>query len=701
MKAIASALGAGDDGVAAEPRLDIVIVNWNAGALLRQCIDSVFQSDEAGFRLDRVVVVDNASSDGSADGFSFPRLTVMRLPENRGFAKGCNIGAAGSRADYLLFLNPDILLDRDTMSGAVRFMERARSVTASTVKLRDLDGNTQRCCARFPTPIRMLAQGLGLDRLFPKLFPPHFLTDWDHEDTRTVPQVMGAFLLIRRPAFERLGGFDERFFVYYEDVDLCRRIALDGGRCVHNAAATARHVGGGTTNRIKARRQFLGAQSRIRYARKYFGWPAATMLTFAGMLLDPLARVARGVAQGSASQIVDAIRGAAMLWADLPRQMTAPVPSPDACARRAEPRRLRVLALTRYPRQGASSRTRFLSYFPALRADNVALTVSPFFDDDYLRILYSGARPPLGSVLFYYLRRLAALLRVGSYDLIWVEKEALPWVPYALEGFLLRRTPYIVDFDDAWFLRYGKHRLGLVRQVLGRKLETLVRHSGLTVVGNDYLADWAREAGAADIAQFPTPVNLDVYRPIRDIPQDGPLRIGWMGTPTSASAYLRPLFPVLEEAIREGWATLTVVGASGDEFKAIGADVVAWSEDREVDQLHSFDVGIMPLAHDLWSAGKCAYKLIQYMAVGLPVIASPVGMNRKVVHHGINGFLADDLDAWRTALKTLAADRALCRRMGEAGRQIVSQHYCLAVVEPRLVAAIRGAAEKKMGEAPG
>ena len=144
--------------------------------------------------------------------------------------------------------------------------------------------------------------------------------------------------------------------------------------------------------------------------------------------------------------------------------------------------------------------------------------------------------------------------------------------------------------------------------------------------------------------------------------------------------------PLLAELAGAGLIRLTVVGAELD----LPARFLTWSEDAEAEVVKGFDIGIMPLPDDPWSRGKCAYKLIQYMAAGLPVVASPVGMNRQVVEPGINGFLATGTEDWRTALASLAADPDLRRRMGEAGRQRVRERYCEAVVGPRVVALFAG-----------
>ena len=676
------------DGPAVLPRLDIVIVNWNAGPLLRDCVASVLAADCSGFVLDRVVVVDNASEDGSLSSLPLdhPAVTIVRNPDNRGFAVACNQGAARSAADYLLFLNPDVRLDRGSLCGAVAFMEQGgnQGIEISGIRLRAPDGQTQRCCARFPTVGRLLAHSIGLDRLVPRLVAPHFMTEWDHQDSREVPQVMGAFLMIRRGAFQRLGGFDERFFLYYEDVDLCWRLSRSGGRCAHNAAVSAVHVGGGTTRAILARRQFLAAASRIQFSRKHFGGKALAVAA-AALTVEPLARLGHALLRRAPGEIADTLAATLMLWRAVPRLWApAPAPAPNP------PAPLKVLALPRYSRRGASSRTRFLAFQAALGAAGFTIELSPFFDESYLADLYNSRPRKLLQIVGFYRRRLAVLRRCRSYDLVWIEKEALPWLPLAIEAFLLRKVRLVVDFDDAWFLRYRRHPLGFL---LGGKLEGLARRATTVVVGNDYLAQWARRAGAVQVAQLPTAVPLDRYVPARRPAVARRLRIGWIGTPSSAELYLGGLAPVLVQAVAAGWADVTIVGAIHPALAKAGvATFLPWSEEREVDLLHQFDVGVMPLVDDGWSQGKCAYKLLQYMAVGLPVVASPVGMNRKVVQPGVNGFLASTPQEWLAALRTLAEDAELRRTMGEAGRRLVERDYAVSIQEPRLVATLRQAA---------
>ncbi|MBP2232970.1 GT2 family glycosyltransferase [Azospirillum agricola] len=311
------------------PSLRIVTVNWNAGPLLHDCVGSLPralpQTPTGGFTLERMVVVDNASADGSADALedAAPGLpvTVLRNAENRGFAAACNQGAAKSEADWLLFLNPDTRLSADSLAPAFAFLADPANgrVGALGVRLVDEAGHTQRCCARTPTPGRLVAQSLGLDRALPGLFPPHFMTGWDHADTRDVDQVMGAFLLVRRSLFEAVGGFDERFFVYYDDVELCLQVRRAGWRVVHFAGAEAYHRGGGTTDQVRATRLFYGLRSRLQFVAKHHGPLALLAVGAATLLLEPVARLAQAALRRRPGDMAEVLRGTARLWADLPR----------------------------------------------------------------------------------------------------------------------------------------------------------------------------------------------------------------------------------------------------------------------------------------------------------------------------------------------------------------------------------------------
>jgi N-acetylglucosaminyl-diphospho-decaprenol L-rhamnosyltransferase len=296
--------------------LDIIIVNWNSGTQLQHCLDSIAAASRNRFSLHHVVVIDNASSDGSAEQLQ-PRdlpLTILRNETNRGFGTACNQGARDSRASYLLFLNPDCALFADSLDTPIDYMEQPEhaGVGITGIQLLDDESALNRSCARFPTPGRLISATLGLAHVFPR-FPDHRMATWDHLETREVDHVIGAFTLMRRAVFERLDGYDERFFVYLEDVDLSLRMRKLGFASVYLASARALHKGGGCSNRAKATRLFYSLSSRIIYCRKHFGWASATAVTVATLLIEPFSRMVYAVSRGGFREIGDTLEAYAML----------------------------------------------------------------------------------------------------------------------------------------------------------------------------------------------------------------------------------------------------------------------------------------------------------------------------------------------------------------------------------------------------
>ena len=305
--------------------LDIVIVNWNTGDLLRDCLRSLDESDAAP--VERVVVVDNDSNDGSAEGLRLDQLPlkVIKNDANRGFAAACNQGSVGSTANYLLFLNPDTRVERDTLSKAVDYLDAHADTGILGVQLVDASGEVQRSCARLPTPSRAVGMMLGLDTV--GLVPPHFQTEWDHSETREVEQVIGAFFLTRRALFEELQGFDEQFFVYFEEVDFTVRARALGWKTVYFAGARVYHYGGGSSEKVEDRRLFYMMQSRLLYFAKHFDLREAAAYGAALFAIELPARLALAALQGSRSSSTSTLSAFRMLSKELPsltRQIRAP-----------------------------------------------------------------------------------------------------------------------------------------------------------------------------------------------------------------------------------------------------------------------------------------------------------------------------------------------------------------------------------------
>lgn len=349
-----------------------------------------------------------------------------------------------------------------------------------------------------------------------------------------------------------------------------------------------------------------------------------------------------------------------------------------------------VLCLTRYDAAGASSRYRFYQFFPFLRAAGIRIDEGPLLGREYLDALYQRGERPAKVMARSAWRRLRSLASARSYDLLWVEKEVLPWFPSALEQLAIpSRVPTVLDFDDAIFHQYDQHRSWLVRRLLGRKIDRGMAAASVVVAGNEYLAARARGAGA-EVQIIPTVVDLARY-PAGPVPPGRPFTLGWIGSPAT-QGYLRDLAPTLAAFCRETGSRVLAVGPDpAFGLPGVPLEVVPWSAEREQGALQEFDVGLMPLPDTPWARGKCGFKLIQYMAGGRPTIAAPVGTNREIVVQGETGFLASTPAEWRSALHALRESPYLRHRMGLAGRERVARLYSLEAAAPRLAEVLTSA----------
>lgn len=348
-----------------------------------------------------------------------------------------------------------------------------------------------------------------------------------------------------------------------------------------------------------------------------------------------------------------------------------------------------VIFFTKYTRTGPSSRYRNFQYLPALQAAEIKYTVSPLFDDAYLAHKYTKGRAPLWHVFWAFIRRLFSTLTVPRGAMVVVEYEMLPFFPAFLEHWLAWRGCHVVaDYDDALFHQYDQHPNRWVRLLLGGKIARVMRLADAVVAGNEYLASYARRAGARRVVVIPTVVDLVRYSDTPPVLDSTLFTVGWIGSPSTAR-YLRDIAPALAEVCKEGRAQVRLIGSGPIDLPGVPVEVLSWSEDSEVDEMCHFDVGIMPLPDEPWARGKCGFKLIQYMACGLPVVASPVGVNSEIVENGGNGFLASTTYEWVSALRKLAVDRDLRIKMGLTGRKKVEEQYCLQVTAPKLVALLQ------------
>lgn len=348
---------------------------------------------------------------------------------------------------------------------------------------------------------------------------------------------------------------------------------------------------------------------------------------------------------------------------------------------------MKILLLSKYSRMGASSRLRTLQFIPYLEANGFKCTVKNLFDDEYLCALYTHERRVPVAIASLYLKRLIMLFGFFRYDLIWVEKEIFPYLPAFAEKLLrLFGKAYVVDYDDAIFHNYDLSGNLAVRKLMGHKIDAVMRNSVCVIAGNSYLAERARTAEAPRVKIIPTVVDHTRYRSRQDSSSEG-LVIGWIGSP-STQKFVLGIRDALIKVCQVHNARLMLVGAAPQivgEFPGLQVEVVPWSEESEAELISLMDIGIMPLPDGPWEKGKCGYKLIQYMACAVPVIASPVGVNVDIVTSSYSGLLAGSLVEWENALSHLLASPKQRRVMGMAGRKAVENNYSLRVQAPILI----------------
>lgn len=339
---------------------------------------------------------------------------------------------------------------------------------------------------------------------------------------------------------------------------------------------------------------------------------------------------------------------------------------------------------------------RALQYIPYLQECGHSVTVHCLFDDAYLEMLYTAKKRSPWLMMKLYLSRFITLVTANRYDIVWIEKEVVPYSPPFFEWLLNKfGIPYVVDYDDAIFHNYDMSPSIYVRKFLGGKIDSVMRNARCVVAGNDYLADRARKAGALDVNVVPTVVDIVRYQ-TRSGNASPRLTIGWIGSP-STEKYVVGIRQALINTSQQHSFRLVLMGASAEvvnELAGLDVEVLPWSEDHENTFIQSLDIGIMPLIDGPWEKGKCGYKLIQYMACSVPVIATPVGVNVEIVFDNKCGLLATDLKEWETSLGLLLSDPIGRETYGAAGRYAVENEYSLGVQAPRIANILERAACK-------
>lgn len=344
---------------------------------------------------------------------------------------------------------------------------------------------------------------------------------------------------------------------------------------------------------------------------------------------------------------------------------------------------INVLGLALYGPKAASHRYRLSQYKDGLANQNINLEVYHLLDDDYLESKFSEKPFSKLKLIVSALKRLLLLFSSRRFDVTILHCELLPFLPGWLEAFIMPK-PYIFDFDDAWHLRYKLHRSTIFKFFLENKVDRVIKNASAVHAGNTYLSKFAAKHNQ-NINIFPTVLDTEVYKP-NSQSKNHTFTVGWIGSPSTAP-YLEGLVNPLSKLGTEGNVSLHVIGGKAPEILNIEINEIPWSKDTEVENINKFDVGVMPLIDDEWAKGKCAFKLLQYMACGLPVVASNVGANKEVINSE-SGYLVDSDQMWLESLRLLRDNPSLRKRLGAAGRARVEESYSLSSNLPILAKTI-------------
>jgi glycosyltransferase involved in cell wall biosynthesis len=342
---------------------------------------------------------------------------------------------------------------------------------------------------------------------------------------------------------------------------------------------------------------------------------------------------------------------------------------------------LRVLALTRYERTGASSRVRFLQYVPHLEKMGMHVSVQSLFPQSYLTRLYANKMRSPVTVAIAMLRRLGGMLSGGAYDVVWLQREVLPFLPFGIEKILLGNSKLVIDFDDAHHLYYKNSSLPLVRSLFGDKTDHLMRHAAAVTVGNQTLAAYARTVGARNVQLIPSAVDV---RRFKGNAQPDRFTVGWIGTPVTAGEALPMVRAPLSQFLADTGSHCVLVGARADQTPDLKAERRSWSEEGEAEFFSQISVGICPLEDTPWNRGKSGYKIIQYMAAGRPALVSPVGIAAEIVVPGSTGIHCAGPQDWYASLLRLHQNAEERHVMGTRAQQIAEGEYDTRVVAARL-----------------
>ncbi|MFV0606754.1 MAG: glycosyltransferase [Niabella sp.] len=355
-----------------------------------------------------------------------------------------------------------------------------------------------------------------------------------------------------------------------------------------------------------------------------------------------------------------------------------------------------ILFILPYPvNKAPSQRFRVEQFLPLLQHENIAYKLATFMDEKTWDLLYKGGssfQKAIGIIKGYLKRWKHVLVDVHKYNIVFVHREAAPLGPPIFEWIITKlwRKKMVYDFDDAiWIPNTSTENKMMGYFKAFWKVGKICKLSTIVTAGNHFLADFARNSGASHVEYLPTVVDTERrYIPENPKTENHTPVIGWTGS-HSTLKYLDEILPVLNELNKEVEFTFLVIADKDPQLPLKNYKFVNWNADTEIEDLQKIDVGIMPLTADKWSEGKCGFKLIQYMALGIPAVASPVGVNKGIIKNGVSGFLCNTYSEWGEKLQLLLADRELREQMSKLSINTIKESYSICSIKGKLMTILR------------
>lgn len=343
---------------------------------------------------------------------------------------------------------------------------------------------------------------------------------------------------------------------------------------------------------------------------------------------------------------------------------------------------MKILFLVPYPAGAApSQRFRFEQYQNELRNRGFKVLTQSFWDEKSWSILYSSNKTTkkIIGLAKGLARRLKILFHVRKYDYVFIHRECLPIGPPILEWIIavVLKKKIVYDFDDAIWLpnTTQENRIATIFK-WHSKVGSICRWSYKISCGNSYLADYALKFNKSVVVNPTTIDTISLHNPdLHNSKTNNPyITIGWTGT-HSTLQYLNPIIPVIQQLEKEYPIRFVIISNKRPYFKKSSVEFIQWCPETEIEDLLRFDIGIMPLKDDIWAKGKCGFKALQYMALGIPAVASSVGVNNIIIENRVDGFLCASHQEWLQSLTLLIKDKQIRNQMGLKARAKVIKTY--------------------------